>query len=63
MIMYLIYEVLIKKYKIQILNDMLESTNKKFDYEIYDILNNIDYISIDIKGNNEMDYNKIEMIV
>ena len=42
---------------------MLESTNKKFDYEIYDILNNIDYISIDIKGNNEMDYNKIEMIV
>jgi hypothetical protein len=61
--MYLIYEVLIKKYKIQILNDMLESTNKKFDYEIYDILNNIDYISIDIKGNNEMDYNKIEMIV
>lgn len=63
MIMYLIYEVLIKKYKIQILNDMLESTNKKFDYEIYDILNNIDYISIDIKGNNEMEYNKIEMIV
>ena len=63
MIMYLIYEVLIKKYKIQILNDMLESTNKKFDYVIYDILNNIDYISIDIKGNNEMDYNKIEMIV
>jgi len=63
MIMYLIYEVLIKKYKIQILNDMLESTNKKFDYEIYDILNNIDYISIDIKGNNKMDYNKIEMIV
>jgi len=63
MIMYLIYKVLIKKYKIQILNDMLESTNKKFDYEIYDILNNIDYISIDIKGNNEMDYNKIEMIV
>ena len=63
MIMYLIYEVLIKKYKIQILNDILESTNKKFDYEIYDILNNIDYISIDIKGNNEMDYNKIEMIV
>ncbi len=63
MIMYLIYEVLIKKYKIQILNEMLESTNKKFDYEIYDILNNIDYISIDIKGNNEMDYNKIEMIV
>jgi hypothetical protein len=61
--MYLIYEVLIKKYKIQILNDMLESTNKKFDYEIYDILNNIDYISIDIKGNNKMDYNKIEMIV
>jgi len=61
--MYLIYKVLIKKYKIQILNDMLESTNKKFDYEIYDILNNIDYISIDIKGNNEMDYNKIEMIV
>ena len=63
MIMYLIYEVLIKKYKIKILYDMLESTNKKFDYEIYDILNNIDYISIDIKGNNEMDYNKIEMIV
>jgi hypothetical protein len=63
MIMYLIYKVLIKKYKIQILNDMLESTNKKFDYEIYDILNNIDYISIDIKGNNKMDYNKIEMIV
>jgi hypothetical protein len=61
--MYLIYEVLIKKYKIKILYDMLESTNKKFDYEIYDILNNIDYISIDIKGNNEMDYNKIEMIV